>query len=183
LPSRVRTGWSAPDSRHRWRLRLATEANAVVRTAIFGIDLSGIREKDTGDGRLERKDPTAVPDLGDWLGRLFAKRPRADDVALVEAWRDALERWYVPRDDFVGRHRDEGISGGDVIRNVQGARWIALRRHEVGVLDTPEERQRPVGVVEPIRRREWATQLQQQHDSGSVAPVEPPRAEFSGAIP
>src|SRR5204863_2394940 len=73
---------------------LTTEAHAVVRAAILRVDLSGVGDEDARDGRLERKDAAAIPDLWYRLRCFFAKRPCAQDVVLVEGRRDPLECRY-----------------------------------------------------------------------------------------
>src|SRR5688572_6643658 len=102
----------------------------------------------------------AVADARDGLGGLLTERPVPQDVMPIEARVHLSQRCHVMRQQLLGVHAREWVAAGHVVRHVEVARGVALRRNEIRVLDEAEERYLAIGDVRPVGGTEWTLELE-----------------------
>src|SRR4051812_7446362 len=147
------------------RGNLVPEAHAVVRATVLGINLSRVGQVESGQSGAMIRNPLAVVEGNDRLGRSLAKDPGSFDPGTAELWIDPLQKRNVRVDQLVVRHRKIRMVRLQVLRKVdEPFPAVLLRGDEIGVLDDPRKWKIVVRDIEPVDVGEGLTQLKQRHD-------------------
>src|SRR5215208_8303014 len=132
------------------RGNLITEAHAVVRAAVFRINLGRVGQVESWQPGARIRDAPAIVQGNYRLSRSFAKDPGSFDPGAMELRIDPLQKWDVRIDQLVIRHGKVRMIRLQVLREVdESFPAVLLGGDEIGVLDDPGERQIVVRDIEP----------------------------------
>src|SRR5918997_654150 len=100
------------------RGNVVPEADAVVRATIFRINLGRVGQVESRQPGAMIRNPLAVVEGNNRLGRSLAKDPGSFDPGTAEFGIDPLQEWYVCVDQLVVRQRKVRMVRLQVLRKV-----------------------------------------------------------------